>query len=193
MTALTILGLLLQLVGLTIAVSGVHQMHTTLTSSPLVWRRALKEAASDGWQWVRINVLRRKPPPQVITGSGAIVMTGSGVAAFGRVRPGEPSPTATIDERLERLEGYVKLLDAEIDSRHKAYDERHQRLDNDLRSLRSDTRAEIGELRADQDRMRTALAGSDGRSLRRTFVGLAITALGVGLTLVQPVADLLNG
>jgi len=88
---------------------------------------------------------------------------------------------------VARLEQYVKAIDEDIDGEARRNETERDKLERRLTKAHSQLREDVVELKTNVHRVTTAIGGDDGHSLRRTFVGLAITAIGVACTLFEPI------
>jgi len=183
----TAAGVVLQLVGLLIAVFGVRSSHLTVTGEPVGWWRPLRELATDSCSWFKRHVLRRRATQSIpgITGTGSLSLNAPSVSIS--VSLGRPPESASPAEWYRYLER--RLDDHSSDIR----DERENRM-AEMRRV-DDTVARLDRKLDDQaaqhssrlEQLSVGFGGEDGRGLRRTIAGLGITALGVLLTLIPVV------
>jgi ElaB/YqjD/DUF883 family membrane-anchored ribosome-binding protein len=170
-------GIILEVVGLGIAVTGLADTHREATDRSL-W----KDLRADGRQRLR-RVLRRPGSAQVIHGSAASIGIALTSDAYGTVRRPAPAADATIEERVDHLDAVVAdALDEIVAVRTHATSqlaEARQHIERQIREVDDRARQTDREVRDFQQ----AMIGTKGSGLRLAAFGLMVTGAGVLLSI----------
>lgn len=182
-TWLNLLGGVAQIVGLLVAMSGVHRLKAEAfpdLSSPAatIARRVGK--------FVWHTVLRRPRRPVVVTGtaSGSHTMSGS---AFGYLPP--VRPRGMYVSRRKILDYVDQVKAAEAKRREHEESRLHDLLDKLRDRIERHEQDTSQRLENQETRLAIALGGGEGRGLDTTWLGLVIAAAGLG---AQGIAILLG-
>jgi hypothetical protein len=167
-TTLNWIGLACELVGLGIALWGLDELSSELfPTSPLPHKAA--------GRWVKRRV-GFKPHTRAHAGVATAFGAAATLAARGTVTKGRPSDaaphsqwTAYWDSRLEALSDQMTWLKEDMEKGDRGLAEK-------LSTEQTERHEAIVQL---QERLRVVVGGEGGRGLRRTWWGLAVTALGV--------------
>lgn len=170
-------GIVLQVIGLSGAIWGISDTYKEALN------RILRDDLwADGSRFVQRRVLRRSPPSQVVTAAAAVIAS-SAVSASGRVQLARPSADAGTREQVAYLMRVVEVLSVEskavMEEAERSRRELDERVERRLKEL-------SGRLDQTDQRLRSVgkeVLGADGRGLRRATLGLAITLVGVLLTI----------
>lgn len=170
------IGVVLQVVGLVIAILGVAKTYRETEGSSLAGGIVLSAQ-----KWFERVVLRKKEDkPAVELAPDNLVITSSVEAKLRTEAPSDDAPQqewiAYLNRRTEQLDRQVeearKHAEAVAASAEKRVKQQLSRLEDRVQKVDSVARA-----------AHHASIGPDGAGLRETAVGLAITAFGVALTL----------
>lgn len=171
-------GLLLQVIGLVLAVWGVASTKGDLfPGHPLPHRRA--------WSWTKRTVRRRQGRTHTLEVSGSIIAT-SAMSAFVQTLPGRPDPDATAGEWGTYLERKVDNLAELREHDHREWKERTDRLGSSLDTERTERVADVARL---EQRIGIAVGGEGGSGLDMAWWGLTLTLVG---TVVAGVAGIVG-
>ncbi len=170
-------GILLQVAGLAVAVRGVSLTYKQAVPGGRLWR----DTGVAFRRWLRVKIFRRSRDAVVHAGAATVVGAFGG-SVYGRVRPPLPADGAATDEQITYLRGMVEILSKEITEARAFTREVVQETEERIGARLDDVSTRVNRTAEDVASMWNALWGRDGRGLRDAAVGLAVTAVGVGLT-----------
>ena len=162
-------GLVLQLIGATLAVIGLHLSKRQLFGGGVWGLRHLQDTA------LRAKAkLRRKPSAQTVTAQVATLSLGATVRAHGYVEFDNP----TVDQRLTTLEQRIGIVESTNEEAHQAIREEADRQER----LRQQLQLRVAELRTElHDYTAEAIGGEKGRGLDLAAFGVFLGAVGTAL------------
>lgn len=180
-TWLNLVGGMAQIVGLLVAMRGVHKLKAdAFPDEPSSAATLTKRVGAFVWY----RVLRRKRKPVHLRAEGVASLTISS-SATATVTPARPPCDASVDDVLDYVDRVRELL---IQDRQQALAQVHERADK-LRYRVERNEQSTDERFAQQDeRITLGLGGRSGRGLDTTWLGLVIAAAGL---VAQGVAILL--
>lgn len=162
-----IAGGVLQLIGGALMLIAGAIIRKQELHEPAPWERARA--------WLR-RLLRRSPS---VEGSATISGTIS-MEARGKVRPGPVEPTMTNEQRLQRLERFVDLLDADLD-------EAHNRISQKASDVTEAAKAREQAIRDEQKQRDDERRAAVRPALRMQSAGGGCILVGIVLALISTV------
>lgn len=188
-----LVGVALQVVGLTLAVLGVREQHRLLAPQPFRWRDAFSEAsgevgsaAADRAGAIRSAAQsawrRLRPGKGAPIGAASAVSRSFSGAAKARSEPERPDDDAPTAEQLDYVMRKIDLIDKRLIESDEAVRE--------VTDHSGRIEGEVARISAELDVTTTAISGREGHALRRTALGLLLTGVGVFLTVAAPLQSL---
>ena len=165
--ALSVAGLILQLVGVAVAMWGLEELSVELFGRRLPIRRL--------WLKIRAVLSGRSPVVIAADSGGGTISAGSVRAQVVRPRPADDAELPEWSRYLEsRLDNFGERLDWIVEDARAANADLHARVSEE--SQRHEQR-----VRAVEEHLVTAVAGREGSGLAKAWWGLFITAAGMVL------------
>lgn len=171
-TWLNLLGGLAQIVGLLVAMRGVHKLKgDAFPGEPSPAATLTNQVGAFVWY----RVLRRKRKPVHLRAEGAASGTISHSATI-TVTPARPPSDASVDDILDYVDRVRELL---IQDRQQALAQVHARADKLRDRIERNEQSTDARFAEQDERITLALGGRSGRGLDTTWLGLAIVAAGL--------------
>lgn len=190
-------GVVVQLLGLTLAMIGVHGAYQSIVGNdgpPIrvailgMLRRVTRRAArrtKHALSWPAREIRRRlgRPPPQsvVVNPTGLTVQATTGSPSI-TVGPAPVPIDAPLDEQVSYLRQRVDDLAANASTERTRWRQAINNTNRKLNERIDDVDQRLGETDRTVHAVRDATVGVDGKALAEAFAGLMLTAVGVALT-----------
>jgi tetrahydromethanopterin S-methyltransferase subunit G len=170
------LGVALQVVGLLGAMLLLARLRETVTGHE-VWLLHQVRAA---WRWLRVHVLRRKPPTQYVHAQPAQVGVYAG-RAHGVTTQGPIPAGLVVTDQVAWLDGYVRDVERKVNDLSSEVSRQASAQDDAVKSARDYAENQIGQAVED---VRSEVRQLVGKDVGWEVVSLALVAVGVVLAAV---------